>query len=124
MFELPVWIQAIAGSLATAVITFFFTRRKYNAESARAEIENQQKILQMWQKMAEDAIKKVDNFQEQFDGLRKRQRAIEDELHTTRMSLAETHKELNAERLRNSSMERQINELKAKIRDLTQRQKQ
>ena len=58
--------SAIAAAISSGA-TFFFTRRKYNAEAHGTEIENVQKTLQTYIDIVEDNKKRIDMYQSELE---------------------------------------------------------
>ena len=49
----------ILSALATASITWFFARRKNNADARSAEIDNEVKAAEFYQSLLDDAIRRL-----------------------------------------------------------------
>jgi len=67
-------IIAFLGILATAissVLTYFFTKKKYNAEVDKQIIENLQNSLNFYKELSEDNRKKLEEYREENEDLRK-----------------------------------------------------
>lgn len=67
MNELITTAIALGASTITSLVTFLFTRRKYNAEAHGTEIENVQKTLQTYIDIVEDNKKRIDMYQSELE---------------------------------------------------------
>lgn len=56
-------------ALITAVITWFFTRRKQNAEIESNEIDNVEKAIKIWRDMSEGLKHQIDNLKKEISNL-------------------------------------------------------
>lgn len=77
------WLWSTLSAAGSAVITWFFTRRKQTADAIRTEIENVEKIATMWRETAERLEKKVELLSKEIEILEQRM----DTLHAENQSL-------------------------------------
>jgi peptidoglycan hydrolase CwlO-like protein len=69
MTDLPSWADNILSALSSAGITFWFTRRKQNAEVANSELLNTEQAIKIWREMAQEMTEKVKELSEKVDAL-------------------------------------------------------
>lgn len=66
------FILPILTTLATALITWFFARRKNNADAKSAEIDNEVKSASFYQNLLDDSKKRLDECLEVIENQNKR----------------------------------------------------
>lgn len=75
---------SVGSALATGFGTWFFTRRKYNAESAATEVQNFDAAIDAYKKMYEDMISDLKENQEE---LKRENRELKEELAENRKQI-------------------------------------
>lgn len=87
MIELDVLITAGIGTVTTFVsgwVSWFFARRKYNAEVDNNLIINMQKSLDFYQKLADDTSNRLEEVLHRNTELEKRDEKLEEEVRQLR----------------------------------------
>lgn len=69
MTDLPSWADNILSALSSAGITFWFTRRKQNAEDTNSELLNTEQAIKIWREMAQEMTDKVKELSLKVDAL-------------------------------------------------------
>ena len=55
------FIYPLIGTIVTALVTWFFARRKTNAEAKMAEIDAEVKAAEFYKSLLDDAMKRLEN---------------------------------------------------------------
>lgn len=55
------FLYPLIGTIVTALVTWFFARRKTNAEAKMAEIDAEVKAAEFYKSLLDDAMKRLDN---------------------------------------------------------------
>ena len=55
------YIYPLIGTIVTALVTWFFARRKTNAEAKMAEIDAEVKAAEFYKSLLDDAMKRLDS---------------------------------------------------------------
>lgn len=64
-------VVSLVSSCVTGLVTFLFTRKKYNSEVKSNDIQNMQSTLQFYIDIVEDNKKRVDEYQKELESCRK-----------------------------------------------------
>ena len=64
-------VVSLVSSCFTGLVTFLFTRKKYNSEVKSNDIQNMQSTLQFYIDIVEDNKKRVDEYQKELESCRK-----------------------------------------------------
>jgi len=98
-------ILPIISSIVSAVFTFVFTRRKNNAEVKSAELDNIDKALGIYRKIATD-------LEDEILSLRREMISLKESNTMLSAKLDEAHKENGALKSKLENLERKLNEIK------------
>lgn len=85
MFKMDVLVTALIGVITTTTsgwVSWFFTRRKYNTDVDHSVIENMEKSLEFYSKLAEDN-------KERLEEVLKRNANLESDINKVKTQLAE-----------------------------------
>lgn len=69
--EIIIAILGIISTTVSSVITYIFTKRKYNAEVDHSVIENLKDSLDFYKALSEDNCKKLEEYRKEGEQLRK-----------------------------------------------------
>lgn len=69
------WLTSIITAIASSGITYFFTRRKNNAEARGNEIDNVERALKVYREMLTDLETRLDR---QAETIQKQEKEIEE----------------------------------------------
>ena len=84
--------ESITGVL-TAIVAWFLSRRKSQAELAATELLNEEKAVQIWRSMCADLKGELDELRHEFQGMQKKVYALENENHLLKRSLNDLGKQ-------------------------------
>ncbi len=93
-------ILLIIGSVTASVVTWFFTRRKIDADTTGSELDNSAKICEMWRNLSEGMEKR---FKDEIDELKKQNCDLESQVKAVvleNISLKNRMHELEEENLK------------------------
>lgn len=80
-------IENIAVAGFTALTTWWFSRKKQNADVKITELDNVEKAIAIWRTMAEGLVAKFDDLSQKYDELSKEVEALRRENKSLKASL-------------------------------------
>ena len=101
---ITVVVSTVAASGITGFFSWFFTRKKYKAETKAIDIENLHKSLEFYQKLSDDTTRRLDEMLE-------RDRLLEEQVIALRAENIELNDIIK-------KLEEKVNELTAAINEL------
>lgn len=110
-------LAPVIVGFASAFVTWYFTRKKNNAEVETNEIENVEKAISIWRKMADDLNSKNDDLRDKLDEILEQN----EDLKAQNSTLLETNKQLVK---RMSNLEADHKKLLANYKQLKQQKEQ
>lgn len=114
IFELvsQYWIIPALGGLATGFAGWLFRRKETNVKVQGSEIDNLERIVQMWQKTAEA-------FESQYREIMKQNEEMMDKINALRRDRNKLHRDLCAVKEENEKLRKEVGELNELVRNLT-----
>ena len=80
-------ICTVASSAISAVVSWLLSKKKYQTEVNRTQIENMQKALKFYEELSTDTQERLGKILEENESLRTENQEIKDELHEVKEML-------------------------------------
>jgi predicted nucleic acid-binding Zn-ribbon protein len=91
------WLWATLSAAGSSLVTWLFSRKKQEAETKASELDNVEKAVEIWRKMAEDLKAEIRENREENTKLRQQMEQQEVEIKSLRRTLDTMKAQFEAE---------------------------
>lgn len=109
------WVGTAITTVISAWATWYFTRRKFKAEAQGSELQNVDKAIGIWKRMAKDLEEQVGNMKKEIDTLREElqeknelERHLRNEIINLRGEVQEFKQKVNELRVENNDLRKEL----------------
>lgn len=91
------WLWATLSAAGSSLVTWLFSRKKQQAETKASELDNVEKAVEIWRKMAEDLKAEIRENREENNKLRQQLETQDEQIKSLRKTMDTMKAQFEAE---------------------------